>query len=174
MATWSHDHHADLGEPVEDVPWAYSWQGEDSYKRILVAIDQNPWSYNAITHAVTLASNTCATLMILMVPSYLIIHDAPCGLGPGDTQAKAIADEGYAMLAWSATMAERAGVPYNTVMRWGCTVPTILQVANEAHCDLIVMGAPLKPGWLRFFQPSHAKYVAAHAKQPVLVVKTSA
>jgi nucleotide-binding universal stress UspA family protein len=87
--------------------------------------------------------------------------------------ADATTHESKAILAWAADAAERAAVPYTTIFRWGSAVPTILHVADEARCDLIVIGSPIKAGWLRFFQPSYAKHVAANARQPVLVVKSS-
>ena len=172
MVAWWHDPDVDMDEPDSNL-WERSWDAVDSYKRILIAIDQNPWSYDTITHAVSLASQANATLLILMVPTYLIIQEAPYGVSLVETLAEATAHESNAILAWAADVAERAAVPYTTMFRWGSAVPTILHVADEAHCDLIVIGSPVKAGWLRFLQPSYAKHVAAHARQPVLVVKSS-
>jgi len=111
---------------------------------------------------------------MVMVPTGLLIHESPAGLGFTDRVTAAITDECNAILAWAAAAAEYAAVPYTTMFRWGNFVPTILHVADEEYCDLIVIGSPVKAGWDRFFQPSHAKYVAAHARQPVLVVKARA
>jgi nucleotide-binding universal stress UspA family protein len=172
MVTWRHDPDAGIDEPDSNF-WERSWDVVDSYKRILIAIDQNPWSYDTITHAVALAAQANATLVILMVPTYLIIQEAPYGMSLAETLADATTQESNAILAWAADAAERAAVPYTTIFRWGSAVPTILHVADEARCDLIVIGSPVKTGWLRFFQPSYAKYVAANARQPVLVVKSS-
>jgi nucleotide-binding universal stress UspA family protein len=161
-----------MDDPDSDL-WEGSWEVVDSYERILIAIDQNPWSYDTITHAVALAAQANATLVILMVPTYLIIQEAPYGMSLAETLADATTHESKAILAWAANAAERAAVPYTTIFRWGSAVPTILHVADEARCDLIVIGSPIKTGWLRFFQPSYAKHVAANARQPVLVVKSS-
>lgn len=172
MVAWWHDPDVGMDEP-DRILWEHSWDAGDSYKRILIAIDQNPWSYDTITHAVALAAHTNATLIILMVPTYLIIQEAPYGMSLAETVADATTREGQAILAWAADVAERAAVPYTTMFKWGSAVPTILHVADEARCDLIVIGSPVKSGWFRFFQPSYAKYVAANARQPVLVIKSA-
>jgi nucleotide-binding universal stress UspA family protein len=173
MVAWMDNWDEDI-EAQDDALWERSWDVEAPYKCILAAIDQNPWSDDAITHAVTVASQANARLIMLMVPTGLLIQEAPAGLGLTDRVAEAITDECNAILAWAAATAEHADVPYTTMFRWGNFVPTILHVADKEHCDLIVIGSPVKAGWDRFFQPSHAKYVAAHARQPVLVVKARA
>ena len=172
MKSWWHDSEAGIDEP-DNKYWEYGWEEADAYKRILVAIDQNPWSYDTINHAVALAARSNATLTILMAPTYLIIQEAPYGMSLAESLADAAAQEGDSMLAWAADAAERAAVPYSTMFRWGSAVPTILRVADEAHCDLIVIGSPVKTRWFRFLQPCYAKHVAANARQPVLVIKSS-
>jgi nucleotide-binding universal stress UspA family protein len=173
MVAWMHNRDEDI-EAQDDALWERSWDVTAPYKCILAAIDQNPWSDDAITHAVTLASHASARLIMVMVPTGLLFQEAPAGLGFTDRVTDAITDECNAILAWAAAAAEHAAVPYTTMFRWGNFVPTILHVADEEHCDLIVIGSPVKAGWDRFFQPSYAKYVAAHARQPVLVVKARA
>jgi nucleotide-binding universal stress UspA family protein len=172
MVAWWDDPDTGIDEPDSNL-WERSWDVVESYKRILIALDQNPWSYDTVTQAVGLAAHANATLVILMVPTYLIIQEAPYGMSLAETLAEATTHEGHAILAWAADAAERAAVPYTTIFRWGSAVPTILHIADAARCDLIVIGAPIKSRWLRFFQPSYAKHVVAHARQPVLVVKSS-
>jgi len=172
MVAWWNDPDAGMDE-LDSNLWERNWDAVESYKRILIAIDQNPWSYDTITHAVTLAAHAKSTLLILMVPTYIIIQEAPYGMSLAETLADATAQESNTILAWAAGVAERADVPYTTMFRWGSAVPTILHVADEARCDLIVIGSPVKTGWLRFLQPSYAKHVAANARQPVLVVKSA-
>jgi len=172
MEAWWHDSETSIDEPY-DRYGEYPWEVVNAYKRILIAIDQNPWSYHTITQAVALAAQSNATLVILMVPTYLIIQEAPYGMSLAESLADAAAKESNAILAWAADAAERAAVPYSTMFKWGSAVPTILSVAEEAHCDLIVIGSPVKTRWFRFFQPCYAKHVAANARQPVLVVKSS-
>ena len=87
MKTWWHDSEAGIDEP-DNKYWEYGWEEPDAYKRILVAIDQNPWSYDTINHAVALAARSNATLTILMAPTYLIIQEAavrhePCRVAGG-------------------------------------------------------------------------------------------
>lgn len=172
MVEWlSNDWDEDRDEPDGSF-WEPRWEVEDLYQRILVAIDQNPWSQDALTHAVMLASHANARLIILMVPTYLIIQEAPYTWGLAERLSEAIVEESNAVLARAVAAAERAAVPYTTIFRWGSFVPTILHVADAEHCDLIVVGSPVKAvWWSHFLQPSHAKHVAASARQPVLVVK---
>lgn len=154
--------------------YVVNWDDDDYdrrlYKRILVAIDDNTWSHHAITQAVQIAAQTGASLIVLMVPSSPLLTYTPDGLGIANG-LETLVKEGEAVLEWAAASAEDAGVPYTTIFKWGCLVPTILDVSNQQHCDLIVMGLPVRARWERFLRPCHATYVATHARQPVLVVK---
>ena len=160
----------DAREEKHVVRWSYNDHDGGLYQRILVAIDDNPWSYEAITQAIRLACYTSAKLTILMVPSSPPLTCTPDGLGIANG-FEALMHEGEAMLEWAAASAEHAGVPFTTICKWGCVVPTILDVAHQEHCDLIVMGFPVRNRWERFLRPCHAAYVATRARQPVLVVK---
>jgi nucleotide-binding universal stress UspA family protein len=63
------------------------------------------------------------------------------------------------------------GVACHTHLRWGYTADTILQVADDTRCDLIIMGTPSLRRWQRVMQPNAVKRVSTRARQPVLVIK---
>ena len=168
MVAWFEKRNA--REKKRTVRREYSNPNKCVYHRILVAIDDNHWSYEAVTQAVRLAHHASAKLIILMVPSSPLLTYTPDGLGMANG-LETLIREGEALLAWAGASAEYAGVPYTTIFKWGCAVPTILEVANQEHCDLIVMGFPVRTAWEYFIKPCHATYVATHARQPVLVVK---
>lgn len=54
--------------------------------------------------------------------------------------------------------------------RWGAIPDILMQTADEAGCDVIVVGAPASPGWPWPYNRCLARQVVARALQPVLVV----
>jgi nucleotide-binding universal stress UspA family protein len=57
------------------------------------------------------------------------------------------------------------------MLRWGAIPHAIVQTAEAADCDLIVLGASVFPGWQRRCHGYITRKVAAHARQPVLAVR---
>ena len=164
----------DEWEAPPSVEWEYDELEEHHtfpYQRILLAIEDNEGSSNAIKQAIRLARYTHARLIMLMVPSSPLLTHTPDGIGSADGLVEALMREGEAILSRAAAAAQCAGVSYTTILKWGCSVPTILDIARQTNCDLIIMGGPPAVGWERFLRPRHAKYVAARASQPVLVIK---
>jgi nucleotide-binding universal stress UspA family protein len=74
------------------------------------------------------------------------------------------------VLTCAVEAATRAHVPHVALLRWGAIPNAIVQTAEEADCDLIVVGASVFPGWQRRCHSYITRKVAAHARQPVLTV----
>lgn len=68
--------------------------------------------------------------------------------------------------------APHAAVTLETRLVQGDTGPTILRVAEEAGCDLIVMGTHGRTGLGRLLMGSVAEQIVRKAKCPVLTIKT--
>lgn len=73
----------------------------------------------------------------------------------------------------AAHQAQQAGVTCYTKHHWGSIPETILHIAEDIECDLIVLGARMLAGWKRLRLGHIANAVAVKARQPVLVVKQS-
>ncbi len=141
------------------------------YRRMLVATGEHPWSSAAVGYGVALAAHTGAELCILTVLALPLLATMP-DTGPCSTLVmESLEAQGRAGLSWVAAAAEHAGVLSPTVMlRWGNIPATIMGVADDADCDLIVVGRQVRPGWQRPLRGAIAKQVATAARRPVLVV----
>jgi universal stress protein A len=63
-------------------------------------------------------------------------------------------------------------VPVRHILREGTPLGSILQMARDAHCDLIVMGTHGRTGLNRLVNGSVAEEVIRKAPCPVLVLKS--
>jgi nucleotide-binding universal stress UspA family protein len=79
--------------------------------------------------------------------------------------------EGKMRVYKAAAHATWAGVPYETLIKWGNVPDTIQQTADEEACELIILGSRCLTGWKRLMLGSISNAVAARASQPVLMVK---
>src|SRR5688572_17088444 len=141
------------------------------YQRILVATGGSPWSEAAVTYALRLAARLGAELRILTVLSMPTTSMMSDTAGVFDLLMDSVEDEGKRRLHKVASRATWAGVPYETLIKWGNIPDTILQTADEEACELIVLGSRRLTGWKRLMLGSISNAVAARAPQPVLVVK---
>ena len=83
---------------------------------------------------------------------------------------ESIERQGQELLDCVAAQAERAGVSYTTLLKWGNVPETILQTATEEDCELITLGSR----WSlvkRLVVGRTLNAVAAKAQRPVLVIK---
>jgi len=74
------------------------------------------------------------------------------------------------VLSCAAAAAAEAGVSYTTTAQWGAIPDLLVRTAEEADCDVIVVGSPASPGWPWPYKRYLARQVVARARLPVLVV----
>jgi nucleotide-binding universal stress UspA family protein len=86
---------------------------------------------------------------------------------------ESIERQGQELLDRVAAQAERAGVSYTTLLKWGNVPETILQTAAEEECALITLGSRIVTGLKRLVVGRTLNAVAAKAQCPVLVIKQS-
>ena len=141
------------------------------YQRILVATGGSPWSEAAVTYALRLAARLGAELRILTVLSMPTTSMMSDTAGVFDLLMDSVEDEGKRRLHKAASRATWAGVPYETLIKWGNVPDTILQTADEEACELIVLGSRCLTGWKRLMLGSISNAVAARAPQPVLIYR---
>jgi nucleotide-binding universal stress UspA family protein len=84
---------------------------------------------------------------------------------------ESIERQGQELLDRVAAQAERAGVRYTTLLKWGNVPETILQTAAEENCELIALGSRVVTGLKRLVVGRTLNAVAAKAHCPVLVIK---
>jgi nucleotide-binding universal stress UspA family protein len=141
------------------------------YSKILAAYDGSAESDEALNHAIHLCECfTEASLQVVhifSVPSLIIgeavINPTPSLNNELLTEAQAVVDRAKSRIE---------GLPRATVeMVQGNGAKTILALADERNCDLIVLGSRGLGGVRELVLGSVSHHVVQHATIPVLVVK---
>ena len=137
------------------------------YDRILLPTDGSDASSRAVEQAVGLARETSADLHVLFV-----LEDIPYAPEMMDDAVEGqLREIGEAAIEEIEERAEAAGVDLVTEMREGVPHETILEYAEEADVDAIVMGTHGRSGLDRYLLGSVTERVVRSAEVPVLTVR---
>jgi len=146
------------------------------YRKILAVAFGTELSMKAVKEAAQLANGLAAKLFVLHVRSPMDVPHHVEGGALSRFGAEKITEEidqeerkfleGAVALATSAGIEAETGYiadlsPYKAIIR----------VAEEQHCDLIVMGTRIRHGIPGYFVQSETQKVLAHTAIPVLVVR---
>src|SRR5438034_6097946 len=144
------------------------------YKRVLVAVGDDPQGDTPVEYAITLAARTGAEVCFLRVLTVPLVCGAPDMVACSTLAMENVMHAHEHVLACAVEAAVEARVSYTTTLRWGAVPDAIMQTAEEVDCDLIVVGSPVCPGWRqRRLNGYIARKVVAKARQPVLVIGQS-
>ncbi|WP_315127733.1 universal stress protein [Comamonas antarctica] len=146
------------------------------YRRILIATDGSPLSDQAIESGLSLAALCKASVIVVkVVPLYSRSY-----LEGGDytslDDVKRIEDQwvhsAQQQLADIAATGAARGVTVKTsVMKSDLVAETLIDVAKEHDCDLIVMASHGRKGLKRLLLGSETQHVLTHSTVPVLVLR---
>lgn len=138
--------------------------------KILVAIDGSPAALKALRHAIRLGREGLAVQLLLatvQAPTYVYETLVP---GPyvldrltGAAGAKRLAD--------AEALCRQEGMAYTREIASGDVVPTLLRVADEHGCGLIVMGARGLGAVEELFLGSVSQEMLRTSPIPVTVVR---
>ncbi|TMT85186.1 universal stress protein [Haloterrigena sp. H1] len=144
------------------------------YEHILLPTDAEEGTELAIDHAIAVAEHTGADLHLL----YVVDSDVYSSYS-GDEYVhefegleSALEQVGDDALESAAEAADEAGIETTTVVRHGAPHEQILDYADEADVDLLVMGSKERSGEYRQLLGSVTDRVARLATRPVTIVKT--
>lgn len=144
------------------------------YKHILVAVDESPMAYAAVEHALALAKALHSRVTL----SSVIAVDPFVGvdfykIAPAVTDYFLQAEKNaQARLAELETAFQREGVQVNSKLIHGIApAEGIIQLADEAGADLIVMGSHGRTGLQKWMLGSVAQNVLTQSPIPVLIIK---
>jgi nucleotide-binding universal stress UspA family protein len=140
------------------------------YKRIVVAVGDEPERDTALAYAIALAAHTDAELCLLRVLTVPLTCGAPDMVTCSHLALEPVMEAQADVLACAVAAAEEAGVSYTTASRWGAIPDVLMRTAEDADCEVIVVGAPGCPGWPWPCKRYLARHVVVRARQPVLVV----
>ena len=144
------------------------------YDTILFTTDGSEESLDALEHALDLAETYGASIHALYVVDtsypYGDFDGAAIDLTP---VFEALREEGERALGTIEERAKAAGVPVQSTIREDSVVHrAILEYADEANVDLIVMGTHGRRGLNRWLIGSVTERVVRTADVPVLTVRT--
>ena len=146
------------------------------FQNILVPTDGSDFSIKAVSTAARLAHSLQAKLLLLHVRSPIEFpHHVEGGALTqldGNIVMQEIEDEERKLLDAALEIAAADGTAAETAFVAGySTYDAIIRVAQEQHCDLIVMASHDRHGLAGFLVGSETQQVLAHTTIPVLVVR---
>ena len=146
-------------------------------KRIVVGTDGSDTAERAVAEAIDLAKATGAALDVVTAYEAAIgraISSEERAEIPGDVQHETgPRQEVNIIIDRAAGEAEREGVEVTTYAREGDPADALLDVAEETHADLLVVGNKGMTGAKRFLLGSVPNKVSHHAPCSVYIVRTT-
>lgn len=147
------------------------------FATILVGTDGSGTAAAAVSEAIALAGSLGARLLIVSAyepVSQLRMRDERMAL-PDDAQwMVGPREDVLAVLDAASRLAAASGVAaIETFARQGDPADAIIDVAEEQHCDLIVVGNKGMTGAKRFLLGSVPNKISHHAPCSVLIVRTT-
>jgi nucleotide-binding universal stress UspA family protein len=147
------------------------------FASILVGTDGSETAQTAVRRAIELAA--CLHARLQIVSAYEPVADQRLRGGQVDAPADVQwminpHEDAVALLDQAQEQAKEAGVAeVETFARQGDAADAILDVAEEQHCDLVVVGNKGMTGAKRFLLGSVPNKVSHHAPCSVLIVRTT-
>jgi len=146
------------------------------FKNILVPTDGSDFSNKAVATAARLAHALQAKLLVLHVRSPLesphhVEGGALAHLG-GQVEMQEIEDEERKLLEAAVKLAAADGAAAETAFVAGYSIyEAIIRIAQEQHCDLIVMASHGRSGLSALLIGSETQKVLTHTTVPVLIIR---
>lgn len=143
------------------------------FKHILIATDGSDLAGKGVVAGLDLAKSlgAKATIMIAIEPwKSMIVGEAAFSF-PIEEYEKAAAQTADTVLSAARAVADKAGVPVETVHVTNFPAEGIVETAEAKGCDLIVLTSHGRRGLARAVLGSQASRVLTLSKIPVLVCK---
>ena len=146
------------------------------YKRILIATDGTDLSQKAVTHGLSLAALSGATVVALkVVPRYPRSYfegGMPVDVSDVKRIEQQWGDSAQAMVDGVKAEGEAQGVTVKAVVaKSDLVAESIISAAKKHRCDLIVMASHGRKGIKRLLLGSETQHVLTHSHIPVLVLR---
>lgn len=147
----------------------------DHIHRILIAVEDSPYSEEAVHYGVLLAKNLGSKITLVHVDEIPI--SSPYSADPLLNESPVIIPElmhiqEEASKALFKKIKEKygSGVNLDTVTKIGRAQDEILSVADDCKADMIILGTHGRTGFDHFISGSVSESVARKAKCPVLII----
>lgn len=147
--------------------------------KVLIAVDEDPESQDAMRFAEELLPDDASVIVVNVARSTITPYGTIGGLGAtyagsptlsaeADLRAQELADQQAERVVTEAGAAVHAD---EERVEHGDVGPTICQVAEDEGVDLVVLGTHDRSRWSRLWFGSVSDHVVHHAPCPVLVVR---
>jgi len=144
---------------------------EAGVARILVATSFSDLSEHALAHAVMLASQLGASIIVCHVCAPTpIIADTGVAIVPANIDAAGIQESAEASVMQDLAQFAATRVPMTAIIRQGDFATEIAEVAEQMHADLIVVGTHGRSGVMHMLLGDPAERLMRHTHIPVLVL----
>ncbi|WP_027996035.1 universal stress protein [Simplicispira psychrophila] len=146
------------------------------YKCILIATDGSPLSDKAVDAGLSLAALTGAAVIALkVVPNYPRSYFEG-GLATDANDMKRIEKQWSEAASTLVKAIKSKGDAQNVavtavVVKSDLVAESVIETAQNHHCDLIVMASHGRKGIQRMLLGSETQHVLTHANMPVLVLR---
>lgn len=145
-----------------------------SYQHILVPVDGSAISFSAVKHAATLAHRFNSQLSLISLIAEDPFTDVDFYYSSSIMkeyfiQAHANAEK---TLKEAQEIAETLGIePHIEIVKGSVSAEGVVEAAQKAQADLIVMGSHGRKGFQKFLLGSFAQDVLSNTELPVLIIK---
>jgi nucleotide-binding universal stress UspA family protein len=136
---------------------------------IVVGVDGSPNSQVAVEWAARQARLTGAEVVAVHALGLLEKMDPEATAVPAQPHVGEIQE--LFETVWCAPLVG-SGVTYRTELRYGSSVPVLLEVADQTEADLIVVGSRGLGATPELLLGSTSTQVAQHSRRPVTIVPT--
>ena len=147
----------------------------ENIHRILIAVDDSPYSDQAVSYGVLLAKNLGSKITLVHVDEIPI--SSPYSADPLLNESPAmipelmhIQEEASKLLFIKIKEQHGDVVELSTVTRIGRIQDEILSVADDCKADMIILGTHGRTGFDHFISGSVSESVARKAKCPILII----
>lgn len=146
------------------------------YKKILVPVDGSAAAARGLEEAIKLAKDQSAKIRLIhVINELMVVSTYEATIYTGDL-ISALRESGNKLLDRVKQQVANAGIQVESEMleaHGGQAGNTIAHDADNAHCDLIVIGTHGRRGLSRVVMGSDAEQVVRLAKVPVLLVRSA-
>jgi nucleotide-binding universal stress UspA family protein len=146
------------------------------YKKILVPLDGSERAEAILPHVIEMALCNQASVILLQVIErevVLVSPYDPLTSFESESLVERQVAEAEAYLARKCAYLQESGITAHSRIERGPVVETIIEVADAADIELIAMASHGRSGLARVIFGSAATGVLQHARQPLLLIRSS-
>jgi len=140
-------------------------------RKVLVGTDFSETSDRALDYALRLVDMSGGTLVVLHACEVPVVAASAEQIATAGDLMGTVTRAAQAALEHRREIATSRGAKVETILREGPPAATLVDVARELRCDLVVVGTHGRRGLERAFLGSVAEQVVRRSEAPVVTVR---